>query len=117
MKRLLLIIIGVAVGGSTFTHTAAQTGDQAVRLARRAFEKSVEVRMADRRFKCMSAIGSPAFCDCLNAYLPLAVDFQTYIAVTTVGAHDQEASDDKKLTDLILSSRDMCVAKVFATPK
>jgi hypothetical protein len=65
----------------------------------------------------MSAIGSPAFCDCLNAYLPLAVDFQTYIAVTTAGAHDQKSSDNKKLTDLILSSRDICVAKVFATAK
>ena len=116
MKRLLLVIVVAAIGGSTFTHTAAQTGDQAVRLARSAFEKSVEVRMADRRSRCMSAIGSPAFCDCLNAYLPLAVDFQTYIAVTTASADNRQSSDDK-LTDQILSLRDMCVAKVFATTK
>jgi hypothetical protein len=86
MNRFLsAILVGMTVMASTATQASAQrkTGDDARRVSRRAFEISVDVRLADRRSKCMNAIGSPAFCDCLNGYLPLSVDFQRYITVTS----------------------------------
>ena len=123
MRRLLILVGVTVVVASTLTHAGAQrrTGDQAVRLARTAFEKSVEVRLADRRSKCLSAVGSPAFCDCLNGSLPLAVEFQRYIAVTTTSGADsgsvQAQPNDQKTADFILASRDQCVAKAFAAAK
>ena len=116
MRRLLWIILFGSTIAATLTSASPQqkTGDQAVRIARRTFEKSVEVKMAARRSQCMSAIGSPAFCDCLNAFLPLAADFQRYISTTTTSDPNEQLSpDDKKMADLIIATRDECVAKVF----
>jgi|HubBroStandDraft_6_1064221.scaffolds.fasta_scaffold1104511_1 hypothetical protein len=125
MKRILLaILLGVMVLPSTLTHAAqrpTKTGERAAKLARTALQTSVETIMADRRNKCMNAIGSPAFCDCLNGYLPMAADFQKYIVVTTTSraefGYEQLTRDDKEIADLIILTRDQCVAKVFATPK
>jgi hypothetical protein len=115
---VIFFVVAAVVVAITLTHAAPQrhTGDLATSMAGRTFAKSVEARIADRRSKCMSAIGSPAFCDCLNGHLPLAADFQRYITVTTTSsANEQLGADDKRISDLILVSRDECVAKVFAT--
>jgi hypothetical protein len=121
MKRLrLIILVGTIVGPVTLIHAAEQrnTGDRAAMVARRTFEKSVEVRMAYRRSQCMNAVGSSVFCDCLNGSLPLAADFQRYIAVTTgSSANEQLSPDEKKMADLILATRDQCVAKVFGNAR
>lgn len=62
---------------------------------------------------------STPFCNCLNADLPLDVNFQKYITVTiTVGTpaqYDRLSADDKRITPRIVSSRDRCVAEVFAS--
>src|SRR5262249_43031193 len=51
---------------------------------RKTYEKSVQVRLADRRAMCMNAVGSSAaFRNCLNGSLPITVDFQRYIAIAT----------------------------------
>jgi hypothetical protein len=104
----------------TLTPTDAQrkTGDRAVRIARATFEKSVEERLAARRTKCMNAIGSPAFCDCLNGSLPLTVEFQHYIAVTTAGSDSpQLLVTDPKIASAIRATRNQCVSAVFAPEK
>jgi hypothetical protein len=121
MRRLhLIILVGTIAGVVTLIHAAEQhrTGDQAARVARRTYEKSVEVRLAHRRSQCMEAVGSSAFCNCLNASLPLAADFQRYVAVTTgSSANEQLSPDEKRTAGLILAARDQCVAKVFGNAR
>jgi hypothetical protein len=124
MKRLLcgILVAVAAVVASALTHAAVRqhTGELAQRVARTALEKSVSVRLEDRRSKCMSVIGSTPFCNCLNADLPLDVSFQKYITVTiavgTPAHYDQLSADDKKIAPRIVSARDRCVAEVFASP-
>ena len=124
MKRLLcrILVAVAAVVASALTHAAVgqHTGELAQRVARTALEKSVSARLEDRRFKCISVIGSTRFCNCLNADLPLDVNFQKYVTVTmTVGIpanYDQLSADDKRIAPRIVSARDRCVAEVFASP-
>ena len=96
---------------------AQTTGDQASRLARATHETTVEVIMANRRSGCMNAIGSGAFCDCLNGALPLATDFLQYIRVTTAKSVASLSADDRKLAEVVLAVRDQCVAAVFSAAK
>jgi hypothetical protein len=74
-----------------------------------------------RRFKCMNAFGSAAFCDCLTETLAVGVDFDGYIAATTNTKDDlkyaQLSPDDKKLVDSALKTRQQCVGKVFGFQK
>ena len=117
-----ILVAGAAVFGSALTHAAVRqhTGAAAERVARTALENSVSARLEDRRHKCMSVIGSTRFCNCLNADLPLDVNFQKYITVTmTVGtpAHiDQLPAEDKSIAPRVVSARDRCVAEVFVSP-
>jgi hypothetical protein len=123
MKRLVCgtLVAVVAVVASALTHAAVgqHTGELAQRVARTALEESVSARLEDRRSKCMSVIGSTPFCNCLNAALPLEVNFQKYISVTiTVGTpahYDQLSADDKRIAPRIVLARDRCVAEVFAS--
>jgi hypothetical protein len=121
MKRPLLAILGsvIVVLASTLTYAGAQrkTGDGTVRLARATLRATVEAIMIDRRSKCMNAIGSQSFCDCLNGSLPLAADFQTYIRITTATSDAQLTPADRQIADAILVARDRCVATVFPTKK
>ena len=124
MQRFLsgILVAVAAVVGSALTHAAVRqhTGAVAERVARTALEKSVSARLEDRRHKCMSVIGSTRFCNCLNAGLPMDVNFQKYITTTiTVGtaAHfDQLSAEDKSIAPRIVSARDRCVAEVFVSP-
>ena len=111
------VVFAIGITGATQMRGAQATGDQAGRLARATHQTTVEVIMADRRAGCMNAIGSGAFCDCLNGSLPLATDFLQYIRVTTVKSVASLSAEDRKLTDVILAVRDRCVAAVFPTPK
>jgi hypothetical protein len=126
MKRLPweIILIAAAVLAAPILAPAASrqtTGRPAERLARDVFEKSVRARLDDRRSRCMSAIGSADFCDCLNADLPWDVDFRKYIILTTTAATGAEAdqllTDEKRISPRVISTRDRCVAKVFAPPR
>ena len=127
MKRIPLAILVGVVLVSTMSqaaqHTGEHTGERAMSLARATFEKSVEMIVADRHSKCMSAIGSPAFCTCLSSRLPIKADFhdfQTYIRVTTTSreeyGYERLAPEDMRTVDRIIATRGYCVAKVFATP-
>ncbi len=121
MKRIpLAILVGVPVLASTMSLAAQHTGGRATSLAREACEKSVELIVVDRHSKCMSAIGSPAFCTCLSSDLPIKADFQTYIRVTTTSreeyGYERLAPEDKRTVDHVIATRDYCVAQVFATP-
>lgn len=95
-----------------------QTGAWAARIGRNAFEASVRLRLADRQSKCMNAIGSADFCSCLGGSLPLEVDFQRYIAVTTSeAAARQLPPEETGVAARIIATRDACVARVFAASK
>jgi hypothetical protein len=91
MKRLLcgILVAVAAVVASALTHAAVRqhTGELAEKAARPALEKSVSARLEDRRSKCLSVIGSTRFCNCLNADLPLDVNFQKYIHGYDNGRH------------------------------
>lgn len=119
MKHLLTAFVVSAIGvmGAIHMHGAQTTGDQARRLARATHETTVEVIMADRRIRCMNAVGSGAFCDCLNGALPLATDFLQYIRITTAQSEVSLSADDRKLAEVVLAVRDQCVAAVFPTAK
>jgi hypothetical protein len=66
----------------------------------------------------MNAIGSADFCNCLGTSLPLEVDFQRYIAVTTSSVTaSQLPPQQTEVTARIIATRDACVAKVFAAAK
>ena len=124
MRRFLsgILVAVAAVVASALPHAAMRqhTGELAQRVARTALEKSVSARLEDRRHKCMSVIGSTRFCNCLNAGLPMDVNFQKYITVTiTVGTraqYDQLSADDKRIAPRIVSARDRCVSEVFVSP-
>jgi hypothetical protein len=122
-RLFLATLVGVTVVTSTPTWAQrrnvphGRTGDQAVEVARKGFEASVEARVVDRRAKCMNAFGSSTFCNCLSAALPLEVDFQRYIAVTTTDNDAVRRSDpDQQIADVILATRDRCVAAAFRSP-
>jgi hypothetical protein len=117
MRQLPLLILFTVTVLVTSPLAQYRTGDPSARVAQKTLEKSVETRLADRRGKCMSAIGSPAFCDCLNGALPLEADFQRYITVTTSSTSGQLSPDDKKIASIILATRDECVARVFSSQK
>jgi hypothetical protein len=123
MKRILFaLLVSAIVASVALPHAIEQykTGDQAARFARKVFAKSIEVIMAERRRQCMAAIGNLAFCDCINGYLPMPADFQTYIKVTTAsreGSFEQMTSDDKTIVDAVLTTRNRCVEKVFGNPR
>jgi hypothetical protein len=119
MKHTLTAFVVIAIGimGAIPMHGAQATGDQAARLARATHETTVAVIMADRRSRCMDAIGSGVFCDCLNGALPLATDFLRYIRVTTATSVASLSPDDRKFADVIFAVRDQCVAAAFPTPK
>ena len=121
MKRCLSAILGgvILILASTLTDADSQwkTGDDTVGLAQATLRATIEAIMADRQSKCMTVIGSRRFCDCLNGSLPLAADFQTYIRITIATGVGQLAPADRRVADLVLATRDRCVAAVFQTPK
>ena len=123
MKRIPLAILVGVVLVSTMSQAVQHTGERSTSLSRAVFEKSVELIVADRHSKCMSAIGSPAFCTCLSSRLPIKADFhdfQTYIRVTTTSreeyGYERLAPKDKRTVDHVIATRDYCVAQVFSSP-
>jgi hypothetical protein len=118
VKLLRSLLVVVFVSAMAVATTAQwRTGDQQSRLGELTHAKSVEVILADRRTKCLGAIGSEPFCNCLNAGLPLTVDFQQYIAITTRSSGNEDLSpDDKRIADVVVATRDYCVEKVFPRP-
>ena len=118
---LILVVSLAAVASSSAAPAAQRTGAVASKIAEKTFEASVRARVDARRAECMSAIGNLTFCHCIAGDLPLDVDFQRYIAVTTsVVNHaysDQLSPDDKSIALRILSTRDRCVAAAFGTPQ
>jgi len=117
-RRLLAFVGAVIIVGAVPRVISQQTGARAARLGRSAFEESVRIRLADRQSKCMNAIGSADFCSCLGTSLPLEVDFQRYIAVTTsASTASQLPPEETGVAARIIATRDACVAKVFADSK
>jgi hypothetical protein len=117
-RRLLALVGAIVVLGAVPRVMTQQTGARAARIGQNAFEESVRIRLADRQSKCMNAIGSADFCSCLGTSLPLEVDFQRYIAVTTsVATVSQLSAEENGLAARIIATRDACVAKVFAASK
>jgi len=120
-RSLLAIFVGLAAVASPSTRAQGQrnvpprtTGDQAVDVARKTFDASIEAQVADRRVSCMKAFGNLSFCNCLSAALPLEVNFQRYVTITTADSDTIRASDsDQRLTDVVLATRDRCVAAAF----
>jgi hypothetical protein len=120
-RSILVVFVGLMVITST---TQAQrrnprhlTGVRAADVARKTFEASVEARVIDRRAKCTTAFGNRVFCDCLSAALPLDVDFQRYIAVTTADrATNRPPDPEQRLRDVVLAVRDRCAAAAFGSP-
>ena len=70
-----------------------------------------------KHLKCMMAVGSQPFCDCLRDQLPVGASFENYISITTQSKDelgyaklDQEW---KGVVDTTLKVRESCVAKSF----
>ena len=116
MKRIFIAttVAGVIVILAS-PRAQRKTGDDTVRLAQATRQAAADGIMMDRRLMCMKAIGSAAFCDCINGALPLAVDFQRYIRITTTTG--ELASTDRQVADVVLATRDRCVATVFSGRK
>lgn len=63
--------------------------------------------------QCMKAVGATDFCKCLSMKLPTSVDFVGYVSI--VGSakeklnYDQLSASDKKLVDIVRTTRDACV--------
>jgi hypothetical protein len=126
MKRIILgLIAGIAIATSQMTHALQQldqrVGDPATKQSRLMVIKSVEALMVERQRMCMNVIGSAIFCRCLNADLPIEVDFRKYVMVTATRGRDvaggRLSADDRVLMDRILGTRDLCVVASFPTGK
>jgi hypothetical protein len=111
-----LLTVTLALAAAVLPATPQATGGRNSRLAQTAFQLSVTARLAERKSQCMRAIGSNAFCDCLNGALPLDANFQRYVAVTTAPASGS-AADDQRMVQPIRLARDSCVATVFPETK
>ena len=117
------MFVGLAVVTSIPAHAQRRnarghlTGARAIEVARKTFEASVDARVTDRRGRCITAFGNRVFCDCLSAALPLEVDFQRYITVTAADRDTVRPShSDQQLTNVVLATRDRCVAAAFGRP-
>jgi hypothetical protein len=121
MKRTLLgILVSIAGAVPVFSNASQHTGAQSARVARRASVMTVEGLMAVRRTQCMNSFGHAAFCDCINGYLPMAVDFRTYVSVTTASAEPRSptgTAETQRLLELVRTIRDHCVASVVHNPR
>ena len=122
-RSLLAVFVGLAVLTSIPAHaqrrnaTGHLTGARAKEVARKTFEASVDGRVTDRRDRCIAAFGNRVFCDCLSAALPLDMDFQRYITVTTVNRDTvRPSASNQQLRDVVLAIRDQCVAAAFGRP-
>jgi hypothetical protein len=73
-----------------------------------------------KRLKCMMAVGTEPFCDCLAQNTPVGASFEDYITITTTSKDDLKYStldqETKGLVDNTLKAREACVVKAFRRP-
>jgi hypothetical protein len=73
-----------------------------------------------KHLKCMMAIGSAPFCDCLRQEIPVGANFEDYILATTNSKEDlryaEQEREVKVLIDNTLAARETCVMSVFRVP-
>ena len=86
--------------------------------ASRAFEKrnlSIEQISADFRFRCLRAIGSTAFCDCLVEKRPYVLRFEQYVGISSRTRselnYDTLNDNGREIVDKVFAVRDECVAE------
>ena len=85
------------------------TGRLPEQVAKDAFARSVEARLQVRQDKCVAAFPDKTFCTCLNAALPLEVEFERYVALVSASP-EQLTEAEKALRSSAVAARDRCVA-------
>lgn len=110
----LLCALCLSVTVHSQVRPAPTTAERDTRLAKQLHADSVELIMAHRERQCMATVGSQAFCDCLNAQLPLEVDYQTYVKVLTDPEGTPEISHlTSQIRTKTVEARDYCVSLTF----
>lgn len=126
---VLLLIASIGLAGQTKPQTEIERLRQlqAIEEAKKALKEieALENTITEtKRLKCMMAVGSAPFCNCLTDETPFGASFDNYIAITTKSKEElgyaSLDSEWKVVVDKTLIARDACVAKVFRasrTPK
>ncbi len=113
MRLAAALIISIGILTTAALAARQVTGFVSSRVADQAAKAAASAQMSARGAECMSAVGSQPFCGCLNADLPLEVDFQKYIKITTSTVSplylERLTSDDRVVAPRVLSTRDRCV--------
>jgi len=85
---------------------------------REQLQKFAESRIKETYNKCMLSFGESNFCLCLCKNLPIATTFENYISIMTSTkdglGYNNRSNDEKKLIDLTIKAREMCVKEVSA---
>jgi len=75
-------------------------------------EASLDAMTRTRKLQCLKALGSEAFCECLNEKLAVGLDFSGYIAVIIRTKDELKyntlSKEDKGLVDSAINTRNAC---------
>jgi hypothetical protein len=90
---------------------ATQQKGEPERLAEAALRRSVEALLQERQDKCVAAFPERTFCTCLNAALPVHLDFLRYVTLVSA-ASEQLAADQKAMQAIAIDARNRCAVVV-----
>lgn len=83
-----------------------------------SLKKSMDAIIRKRGINCIKAFGHDRFCKCLNENLSVGLTFQDYVGVITNTKDELNyvslSTEQKKMVDNAIKTRDQCVAIVFA---
>jgi hypothetical protein len=75
-------------------------------------EVSLDAMTRTRKLQCLKALGSEAFCECLNEKLAVGLDFSGYIGVIIRTKDELKYStlskEDRGLVDSAINTRNAC---------
>lgn len=131
MRLVVVVVVSVSLGATAYGQQTKPAGKAPVerdwvqqikeleRLEAQndALKAQLDAFVAQRQFKCMSAMGHQVFCQCLSQELPVSIDLPAYVAIAFTSKEEMGYSglkpDEKSLVDTVLVARDKCVAKAF----
>ena len=121
VKNMILIILGlilsnVAQAEKSISQLQQEENIQDVMDAFDNMEKNINVMTRVRETKCQKAFGYKPFCECVMKELPIAWDFDAYIAITTKtkkeNGYENMSKELKGAYDKVEGIRNSCVNKV-----
>ena len=121
MKSVILIILGLILSNAaqaekTISQLQQEEKFQGAIDALDDLDKKLNVMIRVREANCQKAFGYKPFCECVMKELPVAWDFDAYIAITTKtkkeNGYENMSKEYKDAYDKVEGIRNSCVNKV-----